>query len=174
MQDLIIGNCISLVAALFTFASCYSHNKTRIYMYQVGQCLILAVANIFFHSYAGMITVALCAVRNLLLGLDKFSRNMCIIIAAAMLVLGMAFNNNGAIGWIVIGANVIYTVGGYIAKRELTIKINIAIDLALWIVYEILIIDIPSLIADSIGIVIAIVSIVQLLMAKKQAESEEL
>lgn len=164
MQDLVIANCISFVSALFTCASCYSHDKKRIYLYQVGQCLILAIANIFFHSYAGIVTLALCAVRNLLLAIDRFSRKSCFVIAALMLILGMALNNNGAIGWIVICANVIYTIGGYFARSELTIKINIVVDLALWIIYEILIIDIPSLIADVIGIVIAVASIIRIII----------
>ena len=172
MNNLVIGNCISLLAAVFTCASCYSHNKKRIYYYQVAQCLILSVANFFFCSYAGIITLALCALRNFLLGKDKFPKSACIIIASLMLITGMLINNNGIIGWIVISANVIYTIGGYFARRELTIKLNIILDLSLWIIYEILIIDIPSLIADSIGLVIAIIAVVRILTRKESDKGE--
>ena len=158
-RNLIIANCISFVAAIFTCASSISKDKKRIYFYQVGQCLILAVANIFFHSYAGIITLILCAARNFLLGIDKFNKYVCISLAALMLILGLLLNNNGYIGYIVIAANVIYTIGGYIAKKEIAIKINIIIDLALWIVYEILLIDIPSLVFDVMALILAVISI---------------
>ena len=172
MTNLLIGNCISLVAAVFTCASCYVRDKKRIYFYQVGQCLILAVANLFFGSYAGIVTLALCALRNYLLGIDKFGKVSCISIASLMLVIGAAINNNGAVGWIVIIANVLYTIGGYIARREITIKLNIILDLVLWIIYEILIIDIPSLIADVIGVVIAIAAVIRALSEKKNHVAE--
>lgn len=168
MTNLYIANGISFVAAIFTFASCYSKDTKRIYFYQVGQCLVLAVANLFFGSYAGIVTLALCALRNYLLGVDKFNKVFCISIASLMLILGALINNNGSVGWIVIGANVIYTIGGYFAKRELTIKLNIILDLVLWIIYEILIFDIPSLIADVIGVVIAIGAIVRIMKEKKK------
>lgn len=158
-QNLIIANCISFVAAIFTCASSLSRDKKKIYFFQVGQCLILAVANIFFHSYAGIITLILCAGRNFLLGIDKFNKTICIILASSMLVLGILINNNGYTGYIVIAANVIYTIGGYIAKKEIAIKINIIIDLALWIVYELLIIDIPSLVFDAVALILAVISI---------------
>lgn len=170
MTNLIIGNAISLVAAVFTFASCYSHNKKRIYFYQVGQCLILSVANLFFCSYAGIVTLALCALRNFLLGIDKFNKYFCITIAGLMLLIGAMINNNGAVGWIVISANVIYTIGGYFAKKELAIKLNIILDLVLWVIYEILITDIPSLIADVIGVVIAIVSVIRILKNNRKKQ----
>lgn len=174
MTNLIIGNCISLVAAFFTFASCYSHRKERIYFYQVGQCLILSVANLFFGSYAGIITLALCALRNYLLGINKFGKISCITIASLMLVFGAMINNNKAVGWIVISANVIYTVWGYFARKELSIKLNIIVDLTLWIIYEILILDIPSLIADIIGVVIAAASVIRLLRQRNTESNSEL
>lgn len=161
MNNLLIANCISAVSAIFTCLSCYSKDKARIYYYQVGQCLALAIANIFFNSYAGIITLILCALRNFLLGKDIYNKYVCVSLAAGMLILGALLNNNGGIGWIVIVANVIYTIGGYFAKNELTIKSNIILDLILWMIYEVLIIDIPSLIADAVALIIAAASIVR-------------
>lgn len=154
-----IANCISLVAALFTCASSISRNKVRIYYYQVVQCLVLAIASFFFHSYAGIITLLLCGLRNFLLAKERFGKITCSVIAVLMLVLGLLINNNGYIGYIVIFANVLYTIGGYIARKEIAIKINIIIDLTLWIIYEILIIDLPSLISDVVALILAVISI---------------
>ena len=161
MSNLLIANMISAVSAMFTCLSCYSKDRARIYYYQVGQCVALAIANIFFNSYAGIITLMLCALRNFLLAKDIYNKYICVSLAAGMLIFGALLNNNGGIGWIVIAANVIYTLGAFFAKNELTIKLNIILDLILWMIYEVFIIDIPSLIADSIAVVIAVIAIVR-------------
>lgn len=172
-RSLIIANSISFVAAVFTCLSSLSHKRTKIYYYQVVQCVLLAVANIFFCSYAGIITLLLCALRNYLLGRNLFNKYACITIASLMLIMGLLINNNGYIGWIVIAANVIYTLGGYIARRELAIKINMIIDFSLWIIYEILIIDIPSLLFDSVSIVLAVISVISIIRSGKTKELPE-
>lgn len=168
MSNLVIANCISAVSAMFTCLSCYSKDRARIYYYQVGQCVALAIANIFFNSYAGIITLIICAVRNFLLGKDIYNKYICVSLAAGMLIFGAILNNNGGIGWIVIAANVIYTLGAYFAKNELTIKLNIILDLVLWMIYEMFIIDIPSFIADSIAVVIALISVFRYIASKKK------
>lgn len=161
MNSLVIANGISFVAAIFTCLSCWVKEEDRIYYLQVGQCLCLSVASFFFASYAGIVTLLLCALRNFLLGKKIYGIKICVSLAFAMLVFGILVNNMGPVGYIVIAANVIYTLGAYFAKRELTIKLNIIFDLLLWIIYEILIIDIPSLISDVIAIAIAVVAIIR-------------
>ena len=157
--SLIIGNCISLIAAIFTAKSAYDKDRWNIYIDQVIQCALLAIASIFFNSYAGIVTLVICAVRNLLLAYDKFGKKSLIVSLILLLALGFYLNNRGYIGIIVIMANVIYTLGCYLAKRELTMKINIALDMIMWMIYEVLIIDIPSLVADSVTLVLAIIAI---------------
>lgn len=159
MTNLIIANIISLFSAVFTCLSSWSKKKANIYYFQIGQCLLLAVANIFFQSYAAIISLLICALRNYLCAKDKYTKPLCIILTVAILILGIICNNKGYIGWIFIGANVIYTLGVYFCKKELSIKVNILINLILWIIYEILIIDIPSFIADTIATVITVIAI---------------
>lgn len=165
---LLIANGISFISALFTFAASWSKNERRIYWYQVGQCFVLALAYLFFDSYAGIATLLLCTVRNVLLAVGKYNKYWCVILAAGMVISGALVNNNGAIGWIIIFANTFYTVGAFFAKNELLIKINIIVDLVLWMVYEVFMKDIPSFIADGIGVAIAIVAIIRYLKMKKK------
>lgn len=96
-----------------------------------------------------------------MLAIDKFGKRECVVSILLMAILGLVSNNNGYIGLLVIAANIIYTGGTFICRKELTIKINIMVDLILWIVYELLIIDISSLIADTIGLVVAAASLVR-------------
>lgn len=159
--NLITGNCISFAAALFTAKSSLADDRRHIYLYQVAQCLLLAAASIFFNSYAGIVTLLICALRNYLAAYDKLSRGLTVLCAALMLVLGLMLNNRGITGRIVIAANVIYTIGMHFAVKELSIKLNIILNLTLWIVYEILIVDIPSIIADAIGLGSAVYSLLR-------------
>ena len=171
--NLIIANCISFAAAVFTAGSCWAKREDVIYYLQVGQCLLLCIASFFFGSYAGIATLALCCIRNFILAKGIYNKSICMLLAAGMLIFGVIFNNMGAVGWIVIAANVIYTLGAYFAQNELLIKINIIIDLVLWMIYEVIIIDIPSLISDAIGTAIAIGAIARYLRNAKISHSEE-
>lgn len=90
-----------------------------------------------------------------------------------MVIFGAIFNNSGAAGWIIIAANTLYTLGAYLAKNEVLIKLNIILDLLLWIVYEIIMKDVPSFIADIIGIVVAILAIIRYFRERKNTKIEK-
>lgn len=158
-MNLLIGNAISLIAAIYTARSSWAKDRWHIYIYQVVQCLLLALASVFFRSYAGVVSLLGCALRNYLAALDKLNRKTTLLCLLLVLVPAVLLNNRRYIGWIVIAANVLYTVGMYAAKTELSMKVNMMVNLTLWIVYEILIVDIPSVLADGVGLVTAAVSL---------------
>lgn len=158
-MNLFIGNAISLSAAYFTARSSWAKDRWHIYIYQVVQCLLLAAASIFFASYAGVVSLLGCALRNYLAALDRLNKKTTLLCLLLVLIPAVVLNNRGYIGWIVIAANVLYTAGMYAAKTELTIKVNMIVNLILWIVYELLIIDIPSVAADGVGLVMVILSL---------------
>lgn len=160
--NLIIGNCISFVAAYFTARSSLARDTWHIYMYQVIQCLLLAVASVFFNSYAGIVSLLACALRNYFAATGRLDGRKALLCLLLVLIPGILVNNRGIVGWIVICANVLYTAGMYAAKKELAIKCNIIVNLVLWIIYEILVVDIPSVIADGIGLGAAVVSVIRL------------
>ena len=166
--NILIANVISFVSALFTCAASWSKQERRIYWYQVGQCFVLALAYFFFDSYAGIITLLLCTVRNVVLALGKYNKIWCITLSILMVVFGAIVNNDGPIGWIVIAANTLYTLGSYLAKNELLIKINIIVDLGLWMVYEVFVKDVSSFVADGIGVVVAVIAIIRYLRGNKK------
>lgn len=149
-SDLIIANCISFGSSLFTYASSWAKEEKRIYWYQVGQCGVLALAYIFFDSYAGVVTLLLCTLRNVILALGRYNKTWCICLASGMVIFG-----------------------AYLAKNEVLIKLNIILDLLLWIVYEIIMKDVPSFIADIIGIVVAILAIIRYFRERKNTKIEK-
>lgn len=168
MTNLIIGNCVSAVAAVFTAMSSWSKDKQRIYFYQVCQCLLLALGSVFFASYAGIVTLLVCAWRNYLASKDMLTKKRIILCLAVIVIFGLAVNNRGFIGLLVIATNVIYSLGVYFAKSETAIKYNMILNLSLWILYEIFIIDVPSAIADAVGLITAVLSLFRHPTIKKE------
>ena len=158
---LLIGNLISFAAACFTLASAWSGNRKRIYLYQALQCVLLAVANIFFSSISGVTTYAICAVRNVLLAYDRFTARLCMIFVACVGVIGLAVNNRGFVGLIPVFTTALYTVICLYAKRRVAIKTNIIATLSLWAVYDILISDYVSFAVDTGSAVVAVFSLLR-------------
>jgi len=159
--NLIIGNIISLIAAFFTAKSSLAHDRWNIYICQCAQCLLLAVASVFFNSYAGIVTLLVCALRNYLAASDRLNARWTLACLVLVLVPGILLNNRGAVGCIVIFTNVVYTAGMFFARKEVAVKCNMIFNLALWMVYEALIFDIPSLIADAIAAGAAVWSLIR-------------
>lgn len=159
--NLIIGNGISLVAAWFTARSSWARDTWHIYFYQIIQCLLLALASVFFNSYAGIVSLLACALRNYLAATGRLNKIWTALCLVLVLIPGVLLNNRGYIGWIIIAANVLYTLGMYLCRREKTIKCNMIVNLALWMIYEALIWDIPSFCADGAALVTAFLSLLR-------------
>ena len=170
-KALLTGNLISLAAAFFTARSCWARDNLHIYMDQVYQCLLLALASVFFNSYAGIISLLACALRNYLAARDRLDKKAVTLCLLLILIPGLIVNNRGYIGWIVILANVIYSLGMYICRSELSIKLNMVLDLSMWMVYEALILDIPSFFSDLAALVVALAAITRILRERKQGRS---
>ena len=156
---MLIGNIISFAGACFTLLSAWSRDRKRIYLFQAAQCLLLAVANIFFASVSGVTTCALCAVRNWLLACDRFTARCCALFVVAVAALGLYANNRGIVGLLPIISTVLYTLGCFYARRAKTIKLNMILNLILWAVYELLVGDYVSAVMDSVSALTALASI---------------
>lgn len=157
-MELLIGNILSFFAACFTAASSWSSDRKRIYLYQAAQCLILIAASAFFSSVSGMTTFALCVVRNLLLAYDRFTGRLCAAFLSALIFLGVISNNRGALGLIPVIATAVYTLAGLYTKSTEAIKLNMIVNLILWVVYDLFIFDMVSAVVDLISASLAAVS----------------
>lgn len=164
---MLIGNCISFLAACFTLAASVSQDRKRIYLYQAGQCLLLALANVFFDSVSGMTTCALCAVRNCLIAYERFTGRLCAAFVVSVAVIGVLSNNRGVIGLLPVVTTALYTVVCLYAKSTRAIKLNIAVNLSLWAVYDLFIRDYVSLGVDSSSAVAALMSLFRTAKSEK-------
>ena len=156
---LLIGNVIAFAAALFTLASAWSRERRKIYRFQAAQCLLLAVANVFFASLSGVTTFVLCTLRNLLLARDRFTGKICIVFIAAVAGIGLAANNRGLVGLIPVLTTVLYSVGCLYARRTHAIKANIIVNLMLWAVYDFAVGDLVSCTVDGLSAMTAVASL---------------
>ena len=71
---ILIGNALSFLAAMFLFLSSILKKKDKIFIFQFFECATLAVASFFFGAYAGISTLLLSAVRNVLIAKNKFGK----------------------------------------------------------------------------------------------------
>ena len=169
---LLFGNIVSFAAACFTLASAWSRDRRRIYLYQAGQCLLLAFANILFGSVSGVTTFALCTARNLLLAYDRFTPRRCWFFVSAVALLGLFANNRGAVGLIPVVTTALYTVVCLYAKRTRDIKLNLIVNLLLWAVYDFFILDLVSCAVDAVSAGTAVVSLFRAQDSRSMSEAE--
>lgn len=159
LNAVIVGNICSFFAACFTLASAWSRDRKRIYLYQAAQCFILAAANIFFASVSGTTTLFLCALRNCLIAYDRFTPRRCLIFVLSVAAVGLAANNRGLIGLIPVVTTAIYTVGCLYARSPRAIKLNLILNLILWAIYDMIILDLVSFAVDTISAVMGTLSL---------------
>lgn len=169
---LLIGNAVSFTAALFTLAGAWCRDRARIYLWQAGQCLLLAVANIFFASLSGVTTFVLCTARNLLLARDRFTGRLCVFFVAAVAVIGLAANNRGPVGLIPVVTTALYTVACLYVRKTRVIKYNIIVNLMLWAVYDFFILDLVSCAVDVGGAATALLSLLRRAPEDAETSSE--
>lgn len=161
MDFIIIGNIISFAAAVFTALSSWSHSVKKVYLYQAVQCTLLAIASIFFNSWSGIATLILCTVRNLLSAYGLLTKKILAVMLVILVFIGIFTNNRGAVGWIVVSATMLYTLGACFLHTEYLIKINIFINMVLWIIYDLLIRDYSSFAMESVILVITFIAIIR-------------
>ena len=161
LNALIVGNCCSFLAACFTLASAWSRDRKRIYLYQAAQCLILAAANVFFASVSGTTTLVLCALRNCLIAYNRFTPRRCVVFVAAVTLLGLSANSRGFVGLLPVVTTAVYTVGCLRAQSERAIKLNLILNLVLWAVYDIIILDLVSFAVDTVSAAAATISLLK-------------
>ena len=96
---MIIGNILSFFAALFMVASCVVKRKQAVFFCQFLECTLLAVASVFFGSLAGMTTLVLSAVRNLVVAKDRYTKPVMVAFVILTIVAGLLPTRGGWSGF---------------------------------------------------------------------------
>lgn len=172
MSSYMIASALSFVTACFTLASSWTKDPSRTYYYQVAQCLVYSVAAYFFGVYPCIIMMLINALRNYLVASGRYKGSHCIIFSILALVLGLWTNTSGVIGLLTVIATIQYSICGYYLKKDVLVKFNVAFNLFIWLSYDFLVRDIFSGVMDSIGAVLAVITIFRILRDRKKEEGQ--
>ena len=159
---IILGNIISFIAALFMFASGWTKDRYRTFLYQILENLVLCAANVCFRSWAGISTLLLSGVRNYLVMKDRYTKRLMYVFVILIIVIGTAINNRGLVGLLPIAATVQLSVCNQYAKTLVQHKWSLFINTAVWLIYDFCILDISSTAAQAIMCILTAVTIVRL------------
>lgn len=170
---IVIGNIISFFAALFMIASCIVKGKRATFFCQFLECSLLAVASIFFGSFAGVTTLVLSAARNLVVAKDRYTKPLMYLFLVLTIVLGMLANTRGPIGFLPVVATVEYTVCCHYITGEKATKCSIFANILIWVVYSFLISDFSTAISDSIVLVVDAVAIVRMSLRERAEKKRD-
>lgn len=167
-HEILAGNLISAFASIFLVLSCWVSDRKRAYLLQAGESGCLCLSSVFFRSWAGLSTVFLSTVRNLLTAYGKYTNRLMWIFTVLVVALGLAVNNRGLIGLLPIAATVQLTVCNYYLKEILPIKWSFFANTVMWGIYDFAILDIVSGITQVIACLVCLVSILRLLRNKDE------
>lgn len=168
MTNYQIATILSFITACFTCASSWSKKPSRSYYYQVAQCLVYSVAAWFYGVYACTVMMLINALRNYLVASGKYEKKHCILFSILALGLGLWSNTSGVTGLLTVAATIQYSICSYFLKKEIPVKVNIIINLAIWFCYDILVKDFFSGIMDLISAALAVITIFRILREKQQ------
>lgn len=166
MTNIVIGNIISFIAAIFMAISCAVKNRKFIFYLQALNCFILAVASVFFGAYAGITTLLISTVRNIIVAHDKYTKPVMYVFLVLTVVLGIFANNRGFTGLLPVIATVQYTLCLNLFKGLLSTRICIFINTAIWVTYSFIIKDFSTACMDGISLVTITVAILTMLLKK--------
>lgn len=159
-NSLIIGNLLSFIGMVFLGISCLKNKKEEIIFFQIFDCVFEALANIVLGGFSGAAVMLTSAFRNVLVYSGKITNALIFFIMAAMVVLGLSFNNHGWIGTFPVIANLEYTAFlCYGGCSPLKIKIALAVNVFIWAVYDFTILAIPAFTTDIIIFIITLYGI---------------
>lgn len=166
-MSLIIGNIIALIASILIIVISCAKNKRIIIILQTIQVALLTLSNIILGGIPGAIINAITIIRNILCYKNKLTKINVVIIATALTILSLLFNNS-LIGLLPLIGTLLYTI--FInTKSTIKLKQLILLNMICWGIYDFSIKSYTSAIFELIGTITGIISIYQIKNKDKNA-----
>lgn len=147
-MNIIIGNVISLIATGFMISSSLVNKRKTLFLLQTINAVLLIISSLFLFAYSGAMALFTTAIRNYAISIDKFSKKIMIFCVILTIILGLISNNRGLIGLLPIIATCEYSICGYYFEDIRQTKMSLCINLFLWVMYSVSILDIPTALTD--------------------------
>lgn len=163
---ILIGNFLSLCATGSDAISGTRKKHSEIMAVQIVSQFFYGAASIVLKGYSSTAQNAVAVFRNLAAMKNVKSKAFEWALILAGVVLGVLFNNRGLTGWIPIIANLEYSVAVFAFRdREKSLKLSFIVNMALYAVFNAVILNLVGVVSCA---VIAVTTAVSLVRAEKQ------
>lgn len=160
-NNIIIGNIFSFIASCFLVYSCITSSRRKAYFFQMMESLMLCFSSVCFGMWAGLITLIISIVRNILVVLDKLTTKMLILCTISVFVFGLVINDKGIIGLMPVIGTIQLTICSFYIKNLIGTKLSFLCNIMIWAVYSLLLYDFAAGITQVVIAIVTIFSIVQ-------------
>ena len=161
MNDLIIGNACSLCAMVTDSVSGTRKKHSEILAVQILSQVFYGAGSIILRGYSSTAQNVVAILRNLAAMKNVKSRVVEWSLIALGVVLGVAFNNRGLLGWLPIAANLEYSVAVFRFKdNERGLKLAFLVNMLMYSVFSFAILN---YVGAAGNIVVAVTTAISLL-----------
>lgn len=150
MSLFLLGNIVTLIGALFMVGIGFMHNKRKILICQNLQFLIMGLGNLLLGGVSGFIADMISIFRNIFClkrELTKGWKVFFIIVQVGVSAIFLGFTDFAAREILPIAATLTYT-WMLDTKKETVLKIVMLATQLMWLVYDILLMNISGMVFD--------------------------
>jgi len=162
MESFIIGNLCSLAAMVTDSVSSSRKTTKGVLFVQTISQIFYIIGSIVLKGYSAVVQNAVSVARNVaaIKGSESKLINWALIISGV--VLGIMFNNRGAMGWLPVIANLEYSLVVFSVKNnERALKIAFLIDVALYAVFNAVILNFVGTLSNIVVVVMTIIFLIK-------------
>ena len=161
MNNIIIGNAISIIAAIIMIYTGTLKNKKKIILIQSFQIFLLTISNFILGGMSGAIVNISCVIRNILEYKDKLGIKTKIVLTAVTVYFSVKYNNHGLLGYLPIISTIVYlwliNLKDIIKFKYLVIFTN-----STWFLYDLLIFAVVMAVFDFVSVITNIISVIKI------------
>jgi hypothetical protein len=139
---------------------------------QAADALFAGIACILCGSYAAASVDFLATARNILTARNVTKKWLCAAFCVAILTIGIAINNKGAIGYLTIAASLEYTIVTATTKNITTTRLALMANVTCWLIHDVYMALIPGACIDLAVLSVTTVKLVRELAARRAEASE--
>ncbi len=162
LSSVILGNLFSLGAMFTDSISSNQKSSEKMLTFQCFSQMFYGASSLVLKGYSAVVQSALALVRNILAIRKIHSDAAEWIILILGIVLGIAFNNLGLLGYLPVVANGLYTFSIFrISHNQTALRWAFLIYLVLYVIFDLFILNYVGAVATAIAIVSTAVSIIR-------------
>ena len=168
MNDVIVGNVCSLCAMVTDSISGTRKKHSEIMAVQMLSQVFYAAGTIILKGYSSTAQNVVAILRNFAAMKQIRHKALEWVLIALGVILGVAFNNRGLLGWLPIVANLEYSVAVFrFRDNEKALKLAFVANMLMYSVFSF---AIMNYVGGAANIVVAVTTAVSLIRSRKRSE----